>query len=73
VADRGPGIPPDEQAEIFKPFFRGALAQTMQIRGSGLGLSLVREIVAAHGGTVSVESQKGQGTTFTVRLPLPKK
>jgi signal transduction histidine kinase len=73
VADRGPGIPPDEQAEIFKPFFRGALAQTMQIRGSGLGLSLVREIVAAHGGTVSVESQKGQETTFTVRLPLPKK
>jgi signal transduction histidine kinase len=69
VADRGRGIPPDEQAEIFHPFFRGASAQAEQVHGSGLGLSLVREIVEAHGGMVSVDSETGKGTTFTVRLP----
>ena len=69
VADRGPGIPKAELPEIFKPFFRGANAQARQIRGSGLGLSLVREIIEAHGGAVSVESQSGQGAVFVVRLP----
>lgn len=72
VADRGPGIPLDEQDEIFKPFYRTAQAQAAQIRGSGLGLSLVKEIVVAHGGTVSVESANGQGATFRVRLPKEK-
>jgi signal transduction histidine kinase len=72
VADRGPGIPENEQAEIFKPFVRGAAAQEKQIRGSGLGLSLVKEIVEAHGGAVLVRSQPGQGATFTVRLPANK-
>ena len=72
VADRGPGIPKAELTEIFKPFFRGAAAQAGQIRGSGLGLSLVREMVEAHGGTVSVESQSGRGAVFTVRLPAFK-
>ncbi|HEX5398906.1 MAG TPA: HAMP domain-containing sensor histidine kinase [Verrucomicrobiae bacterium] len=69
VADRGPGIPMEELTEIFKPFFRGAAAQAGQVRGSGLGLSLVREIVEAHGGTVWAESQFGHGSTFIVRLP----
>jgi len=69
VGDRGPGIPENEQAEIFKPFVRGAAAQEKQIRGSGLGLSLVKEMVEAHGGAVFVRSQPGQGATFTVRLP----
>jgi signal transduction histidine kinase len=69
VADRGPGIPRAELTEIFKPFFRGAAAQAGQVRGSGLGLSVVREIVEAHGGTVSVESQPGHGAVFVVRLP----
>ena len=72
VADRGPGIPKAELTEVFKPFFRGAAAQAGQIRGSGLGLSLVREIVAAQGGTVSVESQFGHGAVFIVRLPASK-
>ncbi len=70
VTDRGPGIPAVEQSEIFKPFFRGARAQAKQIRGSGLGLSVVREIIEAHGGRVSVESAAGRGTTFTVSLPV---
>jgi signal transduction histidine kinase len=69
VSDRGEGIPKEELAEIFEPFFRGAAAEAEQVRGSGLGLSLVKEIVEAHGGSVTVESQKGQGTIFTVRLP----
>ena len=72
VADRGPGIPKTELFEIFKPFYRGASAQTKQIRGSGLGLSLVREIVEAHGGTVSAVSQPGHGAVFVVRLPASK-
>jgi signal transduction histidine kinase len=69
VTDRGPGIPESEQTDIFKPFVRGAAAQAAQIRGSGLGLSLVSEIVKAHGGTISVRSQPGAGATFIVRLP----
>ena len=69
VRDRGPGIPASEHAEIFKPFFRGAEAQARQTRGSGLGLSVVREIVETHGGSVSVDSGNEPGTTFTVRLP----
>jgi signal transduction histidine kinase len=70
VTDRGPGVPAAEQAEIFKPFFRGAAAQAKQIRGSGLGLSVVRHTVEAHGGSVSVESEAGRGATFVVRLPM---
>jgi signal transduction histidine kinase len=69
VADRGPGIPQKEQSEIFKPFTRGAAAQSRQVRGTGLGLSLAREIVEAHGGTIAVRSEPGCGATFTVRLP----
>ena len=72
VSDHGPGIPVDEQAEIFKPFYGSSRAQAEQIRGSGLGLSLVKEIVVAHGGTVSVQSTNGHGATFSVRLPMDK-
>ena len=69
VEDRGIGIRPDEQDRIFEPFFRSrdVLASTM--RGSGLGLSLVRRIVEAHGGTISVRSSPGQGSAFTLHLP----
>jgi signal transduction histidine kinase len=73
VADHGPGIPEDEMSDIFKPFFRGATAQATQVRGSGLGLSLVREIVEAHGGNISVKSEDGTGAVFTVRLPVKTK
>lgn len=68
VADRGPGIPEGEQSAIFTPFFRGERSSERQIRGSGLGLSLAREIVEACGGAISAGSTEGGGATFTVKL-----
>jgi signal transduction histidine kinase len=69
VADRGPGIPPDEQPQIFDPFFRGRRAVQDQIHGTGLGLNLVKKIVEAHGGTIRVKSEPMKGTEFIVRIP----
>jgi signal transduction histidine kinase len=70
VADRGPGIPKDEQSAIFNAFYRGEAAHTAQVRGSGLGLSLVKEIIEAHGGTISICSEAGDGATFVASLPV---
>lgn len=70
VSDRGLGIAPSEQERIFDPFYRGKEAQAAQIHGNGLGLSLVKHIIAAHGGRVSVESKVGQGSTFILHLPI---
>jgi signal transduction histidine kinase len=69
VADRGPGIPREEQEQIFDPFFRGARALEDQIHGTGLGLSLVKKIVEAHGGKIRVESEPVKGTVFILQLP----
>ncbi len=69
VVDRGPGIPLEEQPHIFDPFFRGRRAVQDQIHGTGLGLNLVKKIVEAHGGTISVKSEPMKGTEFTVRIP----
>jgi signal transduction histidine kinase len=69
VVDRGPGIPPDEQKQIFDPFFRGRRAVADQVHGTGLGLNLVKRIVEAHGGTIRVKSEPATGTAFIVRLP----
>lgn len=69
VADRGPGIPADEQAHIFEPFFRGRRALQDQIHGTGLGLNLARKIVEAHGGSIQVKSAAMKGAEFIVRLP----
>jgi heavy metal sensor kinase len=68
VADTGPGIPADELPRIWDRLFRGDTSRAE--RGLGLGLSLVKAIVEAHGGTVEVSSQPGRGTAFAVRLPL---
>jgi signal transduction histidine kinase len=70
VADRGPGIPAGEQRRIFNPFFRGKRALQDQIHGTGLGLSLAKRIVEAHGGTIGVRSDPPNGTEFVVRLPI---
>jgi signal transduction histidine kinase len=67
IEDHGPGILPDVQARLFGRFERGG---GVQRRGLGLGLYISREIVTAHGGTIEVHSQPGDGTTFTIRLPL---
>lgn len=69
VSDHGAGIPPSELPHIFEPFYRGADAQARQVHGNGLGLSLVKRIVAAHGGRVTVSSRPGAGTAFTITLP----
>ncbi|MBI2895747.1 MAG: HAMP domain-containing protein [Deltaproteobacteria bacterium] len=71
VADRGIGIPPEELPHIFEPFRRAAAAREA-IAGVGLGLSVARQIVEAHGGRIEVESQVGKGSTFRIRLPLAR-
>ena len=68
VRDTGPGIPADELRRIFDRLFRGDTSRAE--RGLGLGLSLVKAIVEAHGGSVEVRSEPGRGSVFTVRLPL---
>ncbi|WP_395693641.1 ATP-binding protein [Nocardioides sp.] len=70
VADTGIGIPAEEQDQLFSRFFRSSLAQQQAIPGSGLGLSIAHAIVEKHGGTMTVESEEGEGTVFRVRLPL---
>jgi signal transduction histidine kinase len=68
VADEGQGIAPSEQARIWDRLYRGDRSRNE--RGLGLGLSLVRAIAVAHGGTVAVRSKPGEGSTFTVRFPI---
>jgi signal transduction histidine kinase len=70
VRDHGIGIPPDEQEKIFEKFYRCGDPLVHNIKGSGLGLSLVRHIVRAHGGDVQVESVPEKGSKFTIALPL---
>jgi signal transduction histidine kinase len=69
ISDHGPGIPADELPHIFEPFYRGADALSRQVHGNGLGLSLVKRIVTAHGGHVSVSTRPGSGSSFTIALP----
>jgi signal transduction histidine kinase len=70
VADEGIGIPPPETERIFEKFYRIGRSETQGRRGSGVGLALVKHIVEAHGGRVTVDSRPGEGSRFTVRLPV---
>lgn len=70
VSDNGPGIPKNEQRRVFEKFYRLTRPeQPLQPPGTGLGLSMVQHIVAAHDGSVTVDSEPGHGATFTVLLP----
>jgi two-component system sensor histidine kinase KdpD len=70
VVDHGPGIDPAEQARIFEPFYRGSSAPGAHGVGSGLGLAIVKGFVEANGGTITVSSLPGQGTSFVIALPV---
>jgi signal transduction histidine kinase len=70
VRDRGPGIESADLPHIFEPFYRGSKAVAAQMRGAGLGLSLVRRIIEAHAGAVTVTSVAGEGSCFTLHLPV---
>jgi two-component system sensor histidine kinase KdpD len=73
VVDQGPGIAPAEQDRIFEPFYRGRGADARAWTGSGLGLAIVKGFVEANGGTISVQSLPGQGTSFQVSLPVAER
>jgi PAS domain S-box-containing protein len=70
VSDTGIGIPPEDRGRLFERLFRAAEAERRHIQGTGLGLTIVKAIVDAHGGTITVDSEVGKGATFRVRLPV---
>ncbi len=70
VRDDGLGISPEDQAQIFARFYRVRTPETESIEGTGLGLAIVKSLVELHGGQINVESRLGEGSTFTVTLPL---
>jgi signal transduction histidine kinase len=69
VTDTGPGIPLNEQERIFQPFIRGNQGRRI-VEGMGLGLSIAREIIVAHGGEIKLESSPGTGSRFTLQIPV---
>ena len=69
VSDTGPGIPPEELAQIFERFHRLDQSRSRDSGGTGLGLAIARAIVEAHGGQIRAESSSGQGATFRIELP----
>ncbi len=71
IADTGRGIPQEELPNLFRKFYRTRQPQAKEIPGSGLGLSICQSIAKAHGGQVTVSSRYGEGSVFTVKLPLP--
>ncbi len=72
VEDDGPGIPEEERRRIFEPFFRGRHAQEQEIEGSGIGLSIVKQVARSHGGRVRVANGEGKGARFVLHLPAMK-
>ncbi|WP_051704474.1 cell wall metabolism sensor histidine kinase WalK [Glycomyces sp. NRRL B-16210] len=72
VADRGPGIPEEHRQRVFDRFYRADPSRSRATGGSGLGLSIVSSIVAAHGGLLRLDSEEGRGTAIEVRLPIAR-
>jgi signal transduction histidine kinase len=72
VVDRGPGIPREEHEAIFQKFVRGRSAVEASVKGTGVGLAMVRHILSAHGGEIRLESEPGRGSTFTIVLAEAK-
>ena len=70
VVDRGLGLEPEEKKRIFEKFYRAPSHESRLIAGTGLGLTLVAHIAAAHGGRVEVESAPGSGSTFCILIPI---
>jgi len=70
VRDQGFGILPSERNRILRKFVRGSSAKTSGVKGTGIGLAMVKHIVDAHAGKVIVDSEPGKGSTFTILLPL---
>ena len=70
VVDQGPGIAPAELERIFEPFYRGHSSAARSWTGSGLGLAIAKGFIEANGGTISVDSLPGQGTSFVISLPI---
>ena len=70
IRDSGIGIAPEDQEKIFRRFYRAERARSQGGSGSGLGLAIAKSIAEAHGGRIQVESAVGQGSLFTVILPL---
>ena len=70
VEDNGIGIPQDSQSRVFERFYRVDKSHSREIGGTGLGLSIARNAVVMHRGAIKVFSQPGEGTTFTIRIPL---
>jgi two-component system sensor histidine kinase BaeS len=70
VIGQGSGIAAEDCERIFEKFYRGKHGATLAVRGTGLGLAVARQLVEAHGGSIGVTSNPGEGSTFWVRLPV---
>jgi signal transduction histidine kinase len=72
VTDTGIGIAPEAQSMVFAPFWQVDSSATREYRGSGLGLAIVKQLTDLMGGVITLKSQLGQGSTFTIVFPLEK-
>jgi signal transduction histidine kinase len=72
IEDEGPGVPRAERRRIFEPFYRGRVARELEIEGSGIGLSIVKQVAMSHGGRVKVMDGDRQGARFVLQLPAMK-
>ena len=72
IADYGIGVASEDLQRLFEPFYRTDRSRTRNAGGIGLGLTLSKRIIEAHGGAIDVESSEGKGTTFRIKLPFAK-